>query len=83
MLKVAGMVKTTQIVERVKKLGAAKFGPRFTDQFEWARAAGVSIPTLRDFLKGVDIKLTTIAKIVAPLGYTVDLVIRKNGKGKA
>ena len=73
-------MKLIPFIERVKKAGDAKFGPRYTDRYEWARAAGVSVPTLREFLSGSEIKLATIAKIVAPLGLEVDLVIRKNGK---
>lgn len=77
------MVKTESRfdVERVKKLGDAKYGTRWADRVTWARVAGVSYPTLFAFLDGRSVRLDNIDKIIAPFGLgATDIIVRKNGK---
>jgi len=63
-------------IERAKELAEA----RHWDLREWARRADVSVPTLREWLRGsATIKIRTVDDILRPLGLTAADLIR-NGK---
>lgn len=75
------MVRTDSIqfnIEEAQERAAAKGW----DLTEWARRADVSLPTLREFLKGNPVKIRTVDDILRPLGLTAADVIRENGKKK-
>lgn len=74
------MVRTDSIqfdVEAAQRLADA----HGWDMKEWAARADVSIPTLREWLRGNgSIKIRTVDDILRPLGLTAAELIVKNDK---
>ena len=67
-------------IDRVRKAAA----PIFNGDIEaWSKKARVSIPTLRNFLKGQNIKVATVEKIIRPVGIELSAVLQINGRSVA
>lgn len=74
-------VTVDEVVEAARRTFKVKDRESLVNK--WAKRAGVSAPSVRSFIKADNVKPATVDRIVRPLGYQTEVVIKERDRKTA